>query len=45
MIVVVLVGTSVVVDNLVVAFRVVVPVVVVASGMCRKGPALDSSVL
>ena len=45
MVVVVLVGTSVVVDNLVVAFRVVVPVVVVvASGTCRKGPALDSSV-
>ena len=45
MVVVVLVGTSVVVDNLVVAFRGVVPVVVVASGTCRKGPALDSSVL
>ena len=44
MIVVVLVGTSVVVDNLVVAFRGVVPVVVVASGTCRKDPALDSSV-
>ena len=44
MIVVVLVGTSVVVDNLVVAFRSLVPVVVVASGTCRKGPALDSTV-
>ena len=35
----------VVVDNLVVAFRSVVPVVVVVvSGTCRKGPALDSTV-
>ena len=43
MVVVVLVGTSVVVDNLDVAFRSVVPVVVVASAPCRKGPALAGS--
>ena len=40
MVVVVLVGTLVVVDNLAVAFRSVVPVIFVASDMCRKDPAL-----
>ena len=44
MVVVVFVGTSVVVvDNLDAAFQNVVPVVVVASGTCRKGPALVGS--
>ena len=45
MVVVVLVGTLVVVDNLDVAFQSVVPVVVVASGTCRKGPALVGSLV
>ena len=44
MVIVVLVGTLVVVENIDVAFRSVVPVVVVASDTCRKGPALDSTV-